>query len=67
MTVLRELKDPHSRFKPYIDIFPSPSEVLNSCNMDRKYIPMWKSEYWVRGSGRSRPHSHSHPPPSSPA
>lgn len=48
MTVLRELKDPHSRFKPYVDVFPSPSEVLNSCNMDRKYIPMWKSEYWEK-------------------
>lgn len=35
------------RFQPYLDVFPAPSEVLNSCNMDNRYTPMWKSEYWV--------------------
>ncbi|EFJ50972.1 hypothetical protein VOLCADRAFT_103616 [Volvox carteri f. nagariensis] len=48
LTVLRELKDPHSRFKPYVDMWPKPDELVNSCNMDLKYAPMWKSAYWEK-------------------
>ncbi len=36
-----------SRFQPYIDSWPSPTEVVNLCNMDLKYTKMWKSPYWV--------------------
>ncbi|GFR46874.1 hypothetical protein Agub_g8515 [Astrephomene gubernaculifera] len=48
LTVLREWKDPHSRFKPYIDTWPGPDAVLNSCNMAAKYAPMWKNEHWEK-------------------
>jgi hypothetical protein len=38
---------PCSRFRPYIDMWPKPTEVVNSCNIELKYAPMWKNEYWV--------------------
>lgn len=46
LTVLRELKDPHTRFAPYLDVFDK--GVLNWCNMAPKYFPMWKADYWER-------------------
>ncbi|PNH09942.1 hypothetical protein TSOC_003417 [Tetrabaena socialis] len=48
LTVLRELKDPHSRFKPYVDMWPKPDGLLNSCNLPEKYIGMWKSAHWEK-------------------
>ncbi len=36
-----------SRFQRYIDTWPGPTEVVNSCNIDLKYTKMWKSPYWV--------------------
>ncbi|KXZ55874.1 hypothetical protein GPECTOR_2g1425 [Gonium pectorale] len=46
LTVLKELKDPHSRFKPYVDSWPKPGEVVHTCNFDPKYAPMFKSPHW---------------------
>ncbi|KAG2498286.1 hypothetical protein HYH03_003547 [Edaphochlamys debaryana] len=37
-----------SRFKPYVDSWPKPSEVVAQPNMDLKYVSMWKSEHWEK-------------------
>ncbi|GLI58853.1 hypothetical protein VaNZ11_000619 [Volvox africanus] len=58
LTVLRELKDQNSRFKPYIDMWPKPDRIVNSCNMDLKYAPMWKSTYWEKNVRDWESHLH---------
>lgn len=45
---LRELYDPHSRFKPWINVLPRRGEVVNLCNVDKKYLHLLDSEYWQR-------------------
>lgn len=41
--LLREMKTPNSRFRPYFDSFPSPSEVMDWYNFPSSYIPMLQS------------------------
>lgn len=48
LRVLAELKDPHSRFGPYIRTWPKPDELMCACNLPRELVPLLKSEYWVR-------------------
>ncbi|KAG2445816.1 hypothetical protein HXX76_000420 [Chlamydomonas incerta] len=48
LMVLREVKDPNTRFAKYKEMWPAPDGLVNSCNMHEKYIKMWKSEYWER-------------------
>ncbi|KAL6760603.1 hypothetical protein V8C86DRAFT_2551578 [Haematococcus lacustris] len=48
LLVLRELFDPHSRFKPYIKTWPSRTQVLNQCNMPHEYFPLLDSPELVR-------------------
>ncbi len=45
--ILAELKNPHSRFKPYMDIMPAPNEVLCLCNLPEAYEPMIPRGHWV--------------------
>ncbi|KAL6752581.1 hypothetical protein V8C86DRAFT_2751589 [Haematococcus lacustris] len=40
LLLLRELRHPDSRFKPYLNIFPKRDEVVNACNLDKKYWHM---------------------------
>ncbi|KAG2484693.1 hypothetical protein HYH03_016522 [Edaphochlamys debaryana] len=39
---------PNSRFKPYINTWPQPEEVVNQHNLDPQYWRMLKSPYWER-------------------
>ncbi|KXZ55869.1 hypothetical protein GPECTOR_2g1420 [Gonium pectorale] len=48
LITLRELKNPYSRFKPYVAIWPRPDEVINSCNFPTEYIGMLKMPYWEK-------------------
>ncbi len=44
--VLAELKNPHSRFKPYMDVLPAPDELLCLCNIPEAYADMIPGD-WV--------------------
>ncbi|KAG2498278.1 hypothetical protein HYH03_003539 [Edaphochlamys debaryana] len=47
MHVLREYKlGNNSRFWPYIKTWPKYHEMATECNMDDKYVPMWKSDHF---------------------
>ncbi|KAG2498291.1 hypothetical protein HYH03_003552 [Edaphochlamys debaryana] len=60
LAVLKEWKlGAQSRFKPYVDMWPGPEGLVNSCNMDLKYVPMWKNDY-CESSGRERNHADWH-------
>ncbi|KAL6765654.1 hypothetical protein V8C86DRAFT_506327 [Haematococcus lacustris] len=40
LVVLRELRHPASPYRPYLDIFPKPHELVTACNLDPKYLPL---------------------------
>uniref|UniRef100_A0A7S0RL19 SET domain-containing protein n=1 Tax=Chlamydomonas leiostraca TaxID=1034604 RepID=A0A7S0RL19_9CHLO len=48
LIVLREMFDKHSRFAPYMKVWPKRGEVYNTCNFPTKYLPLLESEYWER-------------------
>ncbi len=50
--ILAELKNPHSRFKPYMDIMPAPNEVLCLCNLQEEYAAMLPQGHWVSQHAR---------------
>eukprot|EP00798_Chlamydomonas_sp_ICE-L_P000387 gene387-1782_t len=51
-TMLRELKDPHSRFRSAMDMLPKPHEVLNACNFPDEYLPLMTE--WMVSQIKSR-------------
>ena len=45
--LLAELRNPHSRFKPYLDVLPAADELLCLCNIPEAYVGMIPEGYWV--------------------
>eukprot|EP00798_Chlamydomonas_sp_ICE-L_P027185 gene27185-2426_t len=45
--LLAELRNPHSRFKAYLDTMPASDEVPSLCNFPEEYAEMMPSTYWI--------------------